>query len=409
MAGRSGRNAVTEPIKSPAIESEKPDAAFHRLRKNLGMSTATDKLEEQEHRRVYGLGSFGLELGIGMVDPVTGQCGLPSLASMEVAGRPGCYKTGFLDQLILSIQRDNSSNCCAVFYSEGYEYKRLKRLGIDTDRLAIYDYKQTDKLSGLAEQGLDFLCQYSELPEVKLVALDSVKSMTLREDAYVVNKKTEHERDFDENAPPALCARLMTEFIRKWKRKNKNSILFMINQISESIGPEYLTGAELRLRTYGGRFKEHEADVRCLLTSWKLSDETVHPLFSKDANNFKMGIGLEIQAKIFKSRFCEKANQQVISTKFFYGDQSFNRAEQALDYAEYIGRKDYDNSPVKKIPGARWQVLGESFHGRPAVLDWVIKTPEARLELEKFCIQNRELLWDSSLEVPINGQNTPKE
>jgi len=346
----------------------------------LNLPNALDLLEEENNLRTFSTGSFWLDLAIGKIDPITGLPGIPEKAICEFFGPNQTFKTGTVEQLMKSVLFADSSNKVLLIGAEEPIFSRMERvLGKENlKRVSTWTFHGEDEddeeAVRLAEEALGIAQDvvYKD-KNYKLVIIDSIKALVSSKQMY--DKK--NFRDINDQVI-AQRANLMNDFVPKFIACNKSkAILFMTNQISESIGPSFLTGENIKLKTSGGRGKEHFATLRVDCASVKIETEE-HKLM-----NIKQSIGLKIFYTIIKNKYANISGYRRAISEFSFEENRFLREREVLSMAEYLGL-------VETARGGWYTIDGQKFHGQDVAERYLYEHEITRQNLEKEIIKQSD-------------------
>ena len=150
--------------------------------------------------------------------------GFPIGKLIELYGANSSGKTSLAIETIAFNQKNNENFIAGWFETEeSFDYEYAEMLGIDTDRIVIWDQRDTG-----AEQGLDILRGLITDGSFNMIVINSVAGLT---------PKKELEDDIGK-ANIALQARMMSKLMRVITgsaAKNKCSIIF-VNQLRTNVG-----------------------------------------------------------------------------------------------------------------------------------------------------------------------------
>jgi RecA/RadA recombinase len=330
------------------------------------LPSSSDLLKkEEEDQIVYPTGSEMLNLAIGCIDRETGEFGIPSRTILEVFGHNQTGKTLLAESLARSVLMRNPKNKVILISSEEPNLARMKTNGLDGDRVLVWTFTRDEKdieknptAYITAESGLDLALDYVREPDenVKLVIIDSIKALVSLKDT----NEGQDIKDMADKDIPAVRARLIEKFILKWLTfNNSNAILLMINQSSESIGPDYMIGGIFKTKTCGGRFKEFMAYLRIKCDSVKLESDKEHPLMG-----VKEQVGFEFFYTLIKNKFAPTTGNRRARATFLFDPPGFQTAEELLNMAMFLeligvrGGGNYDLPAEYKDPDGKTSIRG---------------------------------------------------
>jgi recombination protein RecA len=263
-----------------------------------------------------------ISTGSAFLDYCTGG-GFPLGRIVELYGTYGSGKT-LISLMTIAEAQQQGLPCYVIDAEKSFDIKHAQNLGVDTDSLIIAQIAEGETI-------FDILIQIAELGEESVIFVDSVSSLV---PIYEV------EEGMDKQTM-ALQARIMSKGLRKLNNANSKSLIIFSNQIREKVGaygnPE---------TTSGGRALGHYASIRIEIRRGKflLDDE-------------KNKVGQIIKFKVDKNKVARPQLEGYF--RYIY-------APPAIDiYEEIIALSKISN--VLNIKGSWIEVLGESFHGSPAL------------------------------------------
>lgn len=351
---------------------------FHSARQGL-------KFRQQE--RVYPTGCKLLNTAIGVFDPITGEPGIPAATVVEAFGPNASLKTALWESLAANVHRMDPKAKVLAILSEEPEYERFESAGIDLDRIFCWTYYNLGDPEAItsAEEGLNLVNQMvSDDTSYKLVVVDSIKA--LMSTGQTFDKKGDF-RDLSDGKVVAARACLMNEFTGQFAAANKaRAILFMVNQISESIGMDFTIGGNHKTKTSGGRGKEHWAKIRinCNSTVPDQTDKPEEHSLNKNKiyDRFKTIYFLEKNKYGFPFR-------RVI-TEFDLAEKRFLNEKNCLAVAEYLNL-------IERKGNAFWKIGDKTIQGKSASEDYLAQNPEVQ-----------DALWKEIYKRHIEFYSTPK-
>jgi len=288
-----------------------------------------------------------ISTGIMSLDQAIGIGGLPKGRVVEIIGAESGGKTTLTLSVIAQCQQAGG---LAAFIDAEHSFDPIwaAKLGVDTDNLLV---SQPD----YGEQALEIAEGLIRSGDIGIVVVDSVAALT---------PKSEIEGEFGDSQM-GLQARMMSQAMRKLTsavHKSK-AILVMINQIREKIGVVYGPSET----TPGGRALRFYSSVR---------------LDVRRASTIKDGeesTGIRVKVKVIKNKCAAP----------------FKTAEFGLIFGQGIDKEGdlvdlcTENGVISKS-GSWFDVAGERFQGRDAVIDYLRTLPENARTLktqlmEKLC------------------------
>lgn len=308
---------------------------------------ASDRIEAFRNRRCYEVEPFGVALGLGTIDPITGLPGMSLGTIAEVLGPEGSGKTAFHEHAGKHILSADPENEIFYLFFEPPHLGRMQALeaqGLDMNRVHYEDYSAPEAGQELAsaEEGLNLMLNIAkESPQVKMCVIDSLGAMAVGKELY--DDKGEFKA-LDTTPQMAVRASKVTMFINQWLRLDPNTrpILIMINHYKIPIEPSgpaafkhIIIGENLKHNTPCGKAKSFAADIRIKLDSKRVDlddGKTKHKLFTN-----KIQTGLEIHYDIFKNKNANQTGSRKIIGKFDFKTASFDIIEEVLSYADYLG------------------------------------------------------------------------
>lgn len=337
----------------------------------LNLPSAKDLLEAERLRPVYDTGSFTFNLAVGKTDPETGEMGIPAGTMCEYFGPNQTFKTGSMEQVILSIQRRNKSMRSFLIFTEEPNFERMEALGLDLDRIHpwVFHPNYEDgliKVETALNLSLDLI---NTNKDFQFIGIDSLKaSVPIGE---LQGKKINSIKDLEDNTM-ALRAKLYNKYVYSFSNLNaSNAILFMTNQISEQIGPCFDIGSSFKTKTSCGRGKEHMSYLRVNTESTLITDEeNKHPIFNK-----AMATGLKVFYELEKNKFSKESGHRRAISEFSFTEKRFLREKEVLTWSEYLGLV------VRKKAGW-WDIEGNSIQGEEAAQRFIYEHKEIQEKLE---------------------------
>jgi RecA/RadA recombinase len=333
-------------------------------------------LEYQRKDRVYPTGCKLFNLSIGKFDPITKEPGIPAGTGIEVFGPNASLKTALWESLAANMHRiDKKAKVFAVL-PEAPEFDRFESVGMDMDRIHCWTYrnpKNPGEVSS-AEEGLDLLTSIVREDEsYKLVIVDSIKALMSVDQVFAKNTKTDELKALMETQPMVARAKLMNDFIGRFAVANvsANAILFMTNQMTESIGPNYLTGGNIKTKSSGGREKEHFCKIRVEANS-TVPDATEklleHATFkNKIYNRYRTIYFLE------KNKFGFPLRKTI--TDFDLDGKRFMNERACLNAADLLG--------IIEHKGSYYTLEGNKIQGHAAAEAYLLANPKYEEKLWK--------------------------
>lgn len=343
-------------------------------------------LDFRKKERVYPTGCKLLNMAFGVVDPITKQPGIPAATVVEAFGPNASLKTALWESLAANIHKMDKQAKVLAILSEEPEYERFESVGIDLDRIFCWTYYNLNNpdLMVSAEEGLDLVnTLVSEDTDYKLVVVDSIKGLISTGQTF---DKKGALKGLEEGDPVAARANLINRFTGKFAAANKaRAILFMVNQISESIGNDFTIGINNKTKTAGGRGKEHWAKIRinCNSTVPDMTDKPEEHGLNKNKiyDRFKAIYYLE------KNKYGYPFRR--VHTEFDLQEKRFLNEKNCLSVAEYLG--------LVERRGAYWKIGDQNIQSRGKAEDYLAENPEIQ-----------EKLWEQIIPRHVEFYNSPK-
>ena len=380
-----------------------------KMSKKLEADSAHKLSALQKSRPVFSMGSFGLDCGLGRVDPVYGNGGVPERSIVEIFGPPGVYKSGTFHHMIRSVQQRGL--IVYLILSEEQNYEHMESLGIDMEALQIfncYDPQHRELKYATAERRLRDLVRASMNPLVGMVGIDTIKGMSGM--GQVFDGKgvtTASDRPFDKS-DTAIRANFMEKFFNRIKLFNKRAIVGLVNQTNESITEKYVLGPELKGYTSGGRRKEFEAVIRINVDSRPLYDKDEHDVF----DNYHPQIGWEVQYRILKNKFSSRAGARRLTSKFYFDGTGFDDVDQVVRYGAYLGMIRHSGAYYyfkSKKKDKNGKAIEKSCQGLDQAKEFLKAHPLLLAAMKKrILLRTPELFSHRSKEKVRNGLATAK-
>lgn len=355
---------------------------FRNHAKQNKVKNISDIKKQQDNYRVYSTGAFLLDCAIGERDPINGNGGIPERSIVEIFGRNSSFKSGTSLNLAKSVLDADPNNIVIAVFSEEMEASRLE--GLDPERFFIYDTFVSDddkEKYKLAEDHLNEVKLAVQDPNVKLVIIDSIKSLCSSKDLLDKNGSI---ADLEDTKQLGRQAQLLGNFIKEFKSLNRRAILFMVNQISDnvSVGMFNFDPAHAP-KTPAGRYKEYESLIRIETVTKPIYTDKEHKLFGN-----KLTIGWEVWYKLIKNKYSQKSGNRKAMAKFYFDKGEFDKTEDLLLAASYIGLPE-----VKQGGGGFWTICGEKVRGFDNVIKLLKEKPEIMKELENKILDNTDKLF----------------
>lgn len=358
------------------------------------LKTAADIGLEQANYRVYSTNCLMLDCAIGEADPIKGNMGVPQRTIMEVFGRNQSLKTSLAEQLTKNILLDDEDNIVIWFYSEESDMDRWETIGVTKEmQKRIYTlgcFEGDENFIEAAEKQLDRINIAVKDPRVKLVVVDSIKSMCA---ARQVLDDTGHDKSLGEPTKVAFRASLVQSFIAGFKANNKRAILYMTNQEMDNLKlsmSDNHSNPKYTYQTPGGRTMEFECQLRIRSVTKPLETE-VHVLSGE-----KLVYGWQNIFRVIKNKFCKLSTGRVAVGEFLFSPAGFNRVAAILALGGYLTDRGYvsEDKGIKKGGGGFYTLVGEQVRGEPAARDLLATRPEMMDFLESEVYANAEHLFD---------------
>lgn len=349
-------------------------------------TTLADAIEyEEKILEVFPSGSTMLNLAIGKQDPKTGDFGFPSGDIAEIFGLNQTGKTLIAETVAQAVQARNPKYKVLVISSEPPNVKRMAQY-MDPKRTMLWSFKslsEKDFSAGVfttAEKGLDVaLTTVLHDMDCKLVILDSVK-------ALVSLRETNDGKDLrsSEDAPlPAYRARMLDQFLLKFNAMNRsNALLLMMNQVSNSIGPEYR--GKLHPRTIGGNNKDHLCNLRIEAKSVPVYAGSKNALQDEDPQ-----IGMEVFYRIIKNKHAQTTAQRRANSTFFFSS-GFDRGMELFHMGTALGLIETGGGGYYTFSN------GDKVRGKENVADFINNNGDLANILYDSIVAKRDELFGAS-------------
>lgn len=356
--------------------------SFEDFAREQGLSNLERLEKQQQTYRCYSTGSFMLDLAIGEKCSVTGLPGIPERAIVEMFGVNQSLKTATAEALMKNILDADPENLVVCIYGEEPDVDRMLAVGIDKNRvIPLYAYESDAVKDNVAENHLELAKLAVQDPKVKMVLIDSVKSLCS------VNQVLKDGKPLDLNGQKeALAARanMMTRFILNFKQFNKRAILFMTNQTSDRIATspfDFVQNPTFNVMTPGGRGMEFECTLRIRNEARPIWSPTAHKLTEE-----KLLLGWEVAYKIIKNKYSKRTAYRVAHSDFMFYPPGFQRAKEVLNCAEFLGI-------VKKTGPAIYVIGNQKIQGHAKAVKYLEENPSVRMELEHEVVQRSEEVY----------------
>lgn len=334
---------------------------------NKYFHTASQGLSFRGKERVFPTGCRLLNTAFGCFDPITGLPGIPAATVLEVFGPNASLKTALWESTGGNIHAMLPESRILAILPEEPDYSRFLDHGIDLDRIDCWTYYNPNNPDEIvsAEEGLDMALEAVSDPRsnYSMVVVDSIKA--LMSDGEVFNKKGDL-KSLAEVDPVAARAKLMNRFFGGFAAYNKaRAILFGVNQISESIGPSYLTGGSFKTKTSGGRGKEHWAKLRIECNS-TVPDATEKP---EEHGVYKNKIYDVIKPIYYIEKNKYGFPFRKVISEFSLNEKRFLNENNCLDVAVFLDL-------IQKNGKSHYVLNGETVQGKEAARAYLHSHPE---------------------------------
>lgn len=267
------------------------------------------------------------------------------------------HNSALMESLMKNVLDDDPENLVYCIFGEEPETERMEALGIDLDRvIALFCYEDGEVKKQLAERHMEATKQAVQDPRVKLVVIDSLKSLCSVKQLYT-DKGEIHELDMKEQL--GIKAKMITDYIRDFKQLNKRAILFMVNQLSDriEIGPyAHLQNPRYTPETPGGRGKEFECTLRIQNQVSPLESTKPHPLTQS-----KILLGWEVNFRLVKNKYSNKSAGRTAKSEFYFDPPGFSSEKEIFNIAEYLGI-------IPKISARIYQIGDQKLNGKKAAI-----------------------------------------
>lgn len=337
---------------------------------------------EEKILEVFPSGSIMLNLAIGRQDPRTGDFGFPSGDITEIFGLNQTGKTLIAETVAKAVQARNPKYKVLVVSAEPPNVKRMAQY-MDPKRTELWSFKAmspSDFSAGVfttAEKGLDIaLSRVLNDMDYKMVIIDSVK-------ALVSLRETNDGKDLrsSEDAPlPAYRARMLDQFLLKFNAMNRsNALLMMMNQVSNSIGPEYR--GKLHPRTIGGNNKDHLCNLRIEAKSVPVYAGSKNALQDEDPQ-----IGMEVYYRIIKNKHAQTTAQRRANSTFLF-ESGFQKEMDLMHMGAALG--------LIQAGGGGYYTFhnGDKVRGKDNVAEYLRVNGDLALSLYDEIVERRDELF----------------
>ena len=366
------------------------------------IKTIKNLQERQQSYRVYSTGSLFLDCALGKKDPIHGNGGIQARSVVECCGPPATLKTALSDQLAKSVLLDDPTNYVVALYSEESDVSRLDGIGFTDEMksrmLTLYIDPDEEVKTQVAERQLDKIRTLIRDPRVKLVIIDSIKALC---SVHQLFDSKGNMRDSEKTEKMAARAVMVGEFVRDFTMYNKEAILFMTNQISDSIqtGFSFPINPQFNVRTPGGYAKDYYCNIRMKSQVRPIYTQTEHPLTGK-----KLLLGWEVSYNIFKNKLINQSGNRVANSKFYYDPAGFDLASDILFAAQYLELPE-----VKKGGAGWWEVCGERVRSEEGAIEFLKSNKEAAKQLERIIVSRSRELFDDHTKIKSSSRDELEE
>jgi RecA/RadA recombinase len=341
------------------------DELFEAMCKASKSRSAKEILEYQKTLPCYSTGCIPLDQAFGCTDPETGLPGVRGRDKVEALGPYKSLKTAVMENVVINALNRKPDNRVVLILPEEGDMGRLESRGADMDRvqvLAFYD-PDVEQHWRNAETVLAQAVQFSRLKNVVFVGVDSVAQLTLQID---IEDKDGEQRDYAKSSKVGAHATLMQTFLKDWNLNNRNSVLWLNNQIRDFIPTNKFNMFEdaMRQRTPGGNAMRHGMDWRLSFFSKKHEAEADHPTLKK-----RLGEGLDFHFRFLKEKYPRKFNDKTGQNTFWFDPPGFDAAEGILPFAIHFGL-------IEKSGPAHFIVNDHKLHGQAALIHYLESNPE---------------------------------
>lgn len=354
----------------------------------LGFAPATRYKRIRQKSLCLGTGLLPVDFATGEYDE-EGIAGIRQRDVLEAIGLNNSLKTALGISMIATTQKRFPGQSVAALFSEPFDPDRMERSGVDLDRLLLYDVydPEADSINdALAEAACEALLRLSEEEEIKLSYIDSVAALQTKS-AMFDGKK---DRELD-STPVANLAKIMNNFINKFKLKNRCSVLTMINHYREPIstGFSFAPTDSTKLQSPGGRGTEFLADVRILCSSTVKMSEKPHSVLE-----VRQGEGYKARWTLFKNKYANTTNHRTVTGYLDFKTGLWNNEENLIEYASFFAVEDDKGvmhskiSPIVTKKLARITIGTEKFHGMSKAVEFLRENPDI---YDSICKQLYEL------------------
>lgn len=301
------------------VDNFKPASVYKRIRKAC---------------KCLSTGIFAIDMAISEIDD-EGFAGIRERDVLELCGPNNSLKTAVsLSMVKTTLDRFPGKKVAAIL-SEACDPDRLDDMGIDIERLLIYQLVDEDGNYNplvTAEEACDGLLHIVRDSDIALALIDSVAALVPKGLEFDGTK----EREFGK-ATVALLAKVMNEFIVKFKNHSASAPLCMVNHYKEQIntGFSFIGEDKSKLQTPGGRGSEFLSDVRILCNSSVILDKNPHSVIG-----VRQGDYYECKWTLFKNKYCPSKIHRTVKSTFKPGE-GFNNTEILLDWGELFTVKGH--------------------------------------------------------------------
>lgn len=353
------------------------------LMEETGAVFASDIFQFNQDLPVLSTGIDDLDFALAEIDPETRTGGLRSRTVVEFCGENNSGKSATVEQMTKTTLERFGPHSVVWLASEVPDFRRWENIGLDPTKvifIGAYSDNIEQKLL-LAESGLESLCKFARLKNIRLCVIDSVGALMVEDQLLGERNK---ERDLFTNDAMAAQAKVINRFIKKFNNFNLHSVLALVNHYREPLNtkPGFTQPSKLRLQTPGGRGMEFAAQVRILCTNTPYYAEAKHSL-TED----RIHIGLETKYLIFKNKALPN---RIARGRFDLRTFTWENEEAMIDICDFfasVNPKTKETispfSPAIRKSGNYTYIDKTSFNGVAKAIAYLKEHPEIMQELRK--------------------------
>lgn len=340
---------------------------------------------------VLSTGIPEVDMAFGNIDPTEGNGGIVAGRALEVSGFNQSGKSILADQMMSATLKRFPGRSVLALFSEPTDAKRLESVGIDLDRLIALESCLPELCDGrtvAAEDAFETIINLLPAKELKLVLIDSVAALTVRDQL---------ERKMSENEAVAKLAGPMNRFMKSFLDFNVNHTTFLsINHYRTPITTMGIMPSRLRKDTTGGRTKDFFAWDRVYASATPLWTKE-HPVLNK-----KVQWGLDICYEVFKNKSCKSVGDRTVTIEFDLKNSRFNHEKALINYAGFFGHKENDKIisklSVPILKAGAWVYIGkERFQGSDSAEEYLRKNKDLTEKLWRELVIHGDEFFEGGL------------